>query len=326
MRNCIKTKHIASLIFFLIFLDCISLKSEALDLLRIFAPGMTKEARRAKSGERYFEPNPSYPPAGTGQGPPGSKHALEWITTGYVYTNTEDCVRNEERVVYWPPRHIKEKRFVKCDTRKINEIRNEIKKREEKQYAASLERCSKRIREKHGGSVGEYINQLVSNSCKIYAKKGTYPANHTSLIQELEEKYSKRQIEQSNRIAKLRQERLEKYKKALEKEKKRNKTLRSSNKIRHFYYDLTADREYPVVVAFEVPVKSMQGGRTLGGSNIVDMNTRTYVNGSSDGEQRVRIFCSEGKHKWISGSSYSISGDMGRWACARYGYYHPSRR
>lgn len=296
--------------------------SRAFSLLNFLLPGLTKEAQRARSGERYYEPNPTYPPSGSGI-PPGAHNAFSWQGEGWYINASGECLQNEYRDVYWSPGSYpkQERRVVPCGEGNLRAANEQLRQAYEKRK----ESCGRKMREDYWSELGSYIDRLIQNSCPEIAKSGNYPDNHTQFVSTLKEMNRNEIAEDRRRAENKRQQDMANFNNALSMERRRAVSINNSGNQRHFYYLVGKDTDTPRVASFIIPIASLQGGRTLGGARVVDLNVRTFINGESTGEQRARIYCDEGKHMWLSGSAYAISGDVGRWACAKFNYYHPPR-
>ena len=79
-----------------------------------------------------------------------------------------------------------------------------------------------------------------------------------------------------------------------------------------------------------VETSSMVPSQTLANQQVVDLNVKSQVDGGSLYEDRVRIFCAEGKTGYIVDGvveggfgKRGVNYDLAKWACDKFGFYHP---
>ena len=79
-----------------------------------------------------------------------------------------------------------------------------------------------------------------------------------------------------------------------------------------------------------VETSSMVPGQTIANQQVVDLNVKSQIDGGPMAEDRIRIFCAEGKSGYVVDGvieggfgARGISLELAKWACKKYGFYHP---
>lgn len=188
-----------------------------------------------------------------------------------------------------------------------------------------LDQCKSFIERTYRRNTGNYVDTISNEICPGYASTGKYSQNQ---LDRLANQYSeafkndaeRRAVERENDRAQAEY----RFQTALSSAQAKRSKINSTGQLRAF----VATTEGKDVYLNSFVIRSMDSGVTNGGSKIVDSNIRTELNGANYGERRIRILCNEGKNVGINAGSIAssgipITGEMGRWACERYGFYHP---
>jgi hypothetical protein len=296
----------------------------------LFGFPLPPESQRAKSGVRYLELNPTYPSSGPHGAPRGALNAFAWQTVGMnPNPSPTNCFNYEQRMVYWPPQgsyYVLEKRAVPCRPQQIAELeeaqRNSITERQKS--------CEQHINQTTRSYIEKYADDLASDICPNWAQTNNWPSDlprriesYKSILNNEKEAQRKWRVAEDARLK-------GEFDRRMNIARNRGIAINSQGSSRHFLYTTNERNDYRVFEKI-VPIESLRAGRTVSGSNYVDLNVRSLVDTEYDSEVRVRIFCSQAQHGGIRGDGtlyavgikHTISVEMGIWACRRFGYYHP---
>ena len=220
---------------------------------------------------------------------------------------------------------IQQKAEGQCGSDAIQQLVNERENRKKELY----KECEAKIRY-NPNKLAYYKNEIVDKVCPESVRKGRFDF-------ELYESERLKTVERFNAEQKIRDQEAAK-KRAIEKKefdanmKSATKRADEINARGGSQKAFASTYGYGNSDAFLeiVEISSMVPGTTWGMQDVVDLNIKTQINRGSLSENRARVFCAEGRHAYIvggvlKGSAYGpgVTDELGRWACKRYGFYHP---
>lgn len=202
---------------------------------------------------------------------------------------------------------------------------NKLRENEAQGASERLGRCKNFIDNTYRQRVGEYVDAISKEICSSYSLTGNYSQGEADkLADRYAEAYAREEESKAVERERARSAAAYKYQTSLSLAQSKRSQINTSGQLRAFVVTEGGDRVY----LHSFVIRSMDPGLTLGGSKVVDSNVRTELNGENLGERRIRIFCNEGRSSGIAAGSITyrdipVTGEIGRWACGKYGFYHP---
>lgn len=247
-----------------------------------------------------------------------------------VYERDRICVGSQGRKL------AKEQRTTPCSQEIVRYFQREKDAKIQKIKNERAKACEHGLQEwynKKSINIGIYWQEFSRETCAYFIESGRYPENLAGKLDEYSRKWAVYQREKDIELKALREQELDQYNANLSMARARNQRINAGAKEKHFFHSTDHSEKYTVYEII-VPLASLKGGQTLAGQQVVDLNMRSYVNTEFNGETRARISCAQASHTGINssgeqfplGPSFRVSGDMGRWACGRFGFYHPPAR
>ena len=224
---------------------------------------------------------------------------------------------------------VQQKREGQCGPDAIQQLVDERENRKREFY----QECANKIKY-NPNELAYYKDEIVAKVCPESVRKGRFDY-------ELYESERLKMVERFNAEQKIRDQKAAK-KRAIKK-REFNANMKAATKRA---YEINARggsqkafaSEYIGNFAFSdlqavleiVETSSMVPGRTLSNQQVVDLNVKSQLDGGRMSEDRIRIFCAEGKSGYVvdgvlegSFGARGISVELARWACKKYGFYHP---